>query len=120
MTKNLLQPLLTLRLQLLAHQELTSVIIQMDVLTMCCATMHRHQTRAAWMLRLKKEAEPPLSRVGQKQYGSSISNVQSVSCTEDVDMCGGSVRDPAFKHENCFELWVPQRLPREALHPFLH
>ena len=59
------------------------------------------------MLRLKQEAGPRLSRVGQKQYGSSIStSVLSVSCAGDVDMCGGSVRDSASKREDCLELCV--------------
>ena len=68
------------------------------------------------MLRLKQEAGPRLSRVGQKQYGSSIStSVLSVSCAGDVDMCGGSVRDSPTKHEDCLELWLPQRLTGDAV-----
>ena len=111
-TKHLLQPLLAPRLQLLA-QELTSVIIQMDVLTMRCPETHPDQARGTRMLRLKTEAGAWLSsllrhsrrtltlrgcpcekqttscmwHVGQKQYGSSI---LSVSCGEDADMFRGS------------------------------
>ena len=106
-----------LTFKLLNAQELTSVIVQMDVVTMRCRTMHRDQARAAWTLRLKEEAGPRLSDACEKQDGSSV---LSVSYTEDVDMCGGSVRDSPLKHEDCFELWLPQRLTRDALHPFLH
>ena len=95
-----MQPLPAPRLQLLAHQEVTSVIIQMDELTMCCATMHRDQARAAWILRLRPGGGPGLSHGGQNQDGSSV---LCGSCAEDVDMFLGSVRDPALKQEDYFE-----------------